>query len=174
MESVPNLATRVTAEAARRDRDSIRAILRIALAAVAVAELFIAIPDLFLGHSPGEQQNHAHITRHLGAFVCAYAVGLLVVALRPAKARAFVPMTVALALAMLGGAVADVRRGEALALKEVQHGLEILGMVLVWLLASRPLWARSPKATSAGADPFASNIDPDGPQITLIHPSPDL
>ena len=174
MESLPNLATRVTVEAARRDRGSVKAILRIALAAVAVAELFIAIPDLFLGHSPGEQQHHAHITRHLGAFFCAYAVGLLVVALRPAKARAFVPMTVALALAMLGGAIADVHRGDALALKEAQHGLEILGMVLVWLLAARPIWARTETKGNTQSGPVPPVLDQDRPRIVRVQPSPDL
>ena len=145
-----DLADRVTAAAARHDRDGVRSALRIGLVVVALGELTFAVPDLLLGHGfahPG----HNHLVRHAAAFSIAYAIGLLFVAHRPARARAFVPLTVALAAAMVFGAFGDVATGGIAGVYWVQHLLEILGMALIWILASRPLWAR-PDAAAPSTD----------------------
>lgn len=147
-----DLAARVTAAAARRDRDAVRGALRIGLVLVAVAELVIAVPGLILGHGLGHPDPD-HIVRHASAFAIAYAIGLLFIAHRPARARAFVPLTIALAVAVVVGTAGDVIADGVEAAYEFQHLLELAGMALVWILASRPLWARptamSP-ATGAG------------------------
>lgn len=145
-----DLAGRVTAAAARRDRDGVRSALRVGLVVVALGELTFAVPDLLLGHGFAHP-DHNHLVRHAAAFSIAYAIGLLFVAHRPARARAFVPLTVALAAAMVFGAFGDITTGGVAGVYWVQHVLEILGMVLIWILASRPLWAR-PDAASPNAD----------------------
>lgn len=147
--AAPDLAARVTAVAGRRDRDSVRTVLQAGLVVIALAELAFAVPDLLLGHGLAHPE-HAHIVRHVGAFSIAYAIGLLWVAHRPARARAFLPFTIALAGAMMVGALADLVVGDVPAVYETQHLLEVTGMVIVWVLASRPTWSRpSDPATSA-------------------------
>lgn len=160
----PNdLAKRVTAAAARRDRDAVRTALRLGLVGVALGELTFAVPDLLLGHSLGHP-DHEHIVRHAAAFSIAYAIGLLFVAHRPARARAFVPLTVALAAAMALGTVVDVAAGHVAGIYEAQHLLELAGMVLIWILASRPLWARPQAGT---ATPATTDGSPDAEVLRL-------
>ena len=133
-----DVSKRIVAMAGNIDRSGVWWGLQAALFLIAVAELVLAIPDL-LGH-PSGVVGDIHLARHLGAFQSAYAVGLIVVALRPAKARAYVPVTAALAAAMIGSTIADIVQGAAPAISEVQHSLEISGMLLVWLLATRRGW----------------------------------
>ncbi|MGQ0743752.1 MAG: hypothetical protein ACT4OS_05350 [Acidimicrobiales bacterium] len=125
------LAQRVAREAGSIDRaGTVRwQFLRLALAVVAVTEGVLAAEDL-LG-------SGGHGARHLGAFALSYSVGLAAVAARPARARAFTHLTATLAAAMAVAAIADAARGEARLLAEVQHVVEIAGLVLVLLLASR-------------------------------------
>lgn len=150
-----DLAARVRAAAGRRDRDSVRTALQFGLIVVALGELTFAVPDLLLGHGIGHP-DHAHLVRHTGAFGIAYAIGLLWVAHRPARARAFLPYTIALAAAMAIGAFADLMVGDVPAVYETQHVLEALGMVLVWILAARPTWSRSSDARATGDSPELS------------------
>jgi predicted anti-sigma-YlaC factor YlaD len=134
----PALASRVVAAAAGVDRAGVWWVLRAALGAVALAYLAVSVPELLVADDP----HHGHLARHLGAFELAYGVALCSVVVRPALARAMVPFTAALALAMAGVAVTDVARGEVPALAELTHLLEVAGLVLVWLLATRRGWPR--------------------------------
>lgn len=160
----------MTAAAGRRDRGSVRTVLQAGLVAIALLELTFAVPDLLLGHGFGHP-SHAHLVRHAGAFSIAYAVGLLWVAHRPARARAFLPFTIALAAAMVVGAVADLMVGDVPAVYEAQHLLEIVGMVLVWVLAARPTWSRRSVTASitstdvhdADVVPLPDRNNPSGP-----------
>jgi predicted anti-sigma-YlaC factor YlaD len=131
-----SLADRVTAVAAAEDRAGVWWVLRGLLALVAVGYLATAVPELLFASDP----HHAHLARHLGAFEAAYAVGLLFVAARPAKARAMVPLTVALAVVMGVVMLVDLLAGRAFLLNETSHVLEVAGLVLVWLLATRRGW----------------------------------
>jgi hypothetical protein len=139
-----DLAERIAAQAAIVDRGGVWWLLRAALCAVAVGYLLLAVPALLFE----DNLHHGHLAAHLGAFGVAYGVALMFVALRPATARALVPFTIALAAAMILLAVIDVARGRAPALGEFQHLLELAGLVLVWLLATRRSWA-TPAATAA-------------------------
>jgi hypothetical protein len=141
-----DLAERIAAQAATVDRGGVWWLLRAALCAVAVGYLLLAVPALLFE----DNLHHGHLAAHLGAFGVAYGVALLFVALRPATARALVPFTIALAAAMFLLAVIDVARGRAPALGEFQHRLELAGLVLVWLLATRRSWA-APATTTSGA-----------------------
>jgi hypothetical protein len=63
------------------------------------------------------------------------------------------PITAALAFTMLVSAVVDVVRGATPLLEESIHVLEVLGFVLVWLLAGRPgtprWFRRAPRSVSS-------------------------
>ena len=133
-----DLAGRIVAIAGGVDRGGVWWGMRAALFVVAVGELGLAVPDL-VARASGVTGD-VHMQRHLGAFQIAYAVGLVVVALRPAKARALVPLTAALAVAMVGAAIADTLQGVTPAIGEAQHTLEIAGLFLVWMLAARRGW----------------------------------
>lgn len=160
-----DISDRVLAEVGRIDRAEVWTTFRMALFAVAAGELLLALPDL-LGRAP---QGDVHLARHLGAFQVAYAIGLIVVAVRPAKARAMVPQTLALAAAMIGAAIADIGSGVAPAIAETQHLLEIAGLLLVWFLATRRGWPRRTRALQSprpAAD--ASTSRPTGPTLVAV------
>ena len=94
---VPDLSRRIAKLNAVADRASRWGIARALLAVAAVQIMVFAVPALVLGDESGATPHDA---RHLGAFSVAYAVGLLVVVVRPARARTMQPVA-----AVLGGAL---------------------------------------------------------------------
>ena len=70
------------------------------------------------------------------AFGIAYGVGLLVIAVRPARARTMLPVAAVLAATLTLTAVIDVATGDVPAIAEADHLPEVISVVLVWLLAS--------------------------------------
>lgn len=105
---------------------------RYALLAVAVTQLLMALPEL-VGHS--NLGDGVHVARHLGAWDIAFAVGLLVVAWQPDRARGLLPMAAALVGVMVVAAGLDLAGGSVGALGESTHLLELAGLGLVWWLA---------------------------------------
>jgi predicted anti-sigma-YlaC factor YlaD len=142
--SMPDLSRRVAKSAAVADRARRWSIARGLLSLVAIEIIVLSVPELVLGRGGGGAE---HASRHLGAFSVAYAVGLLVVAVRPARARSILPVAMVLALALSITAVVDVVDGRVPLLGEAVHLPEVVSVLLVWLLA-RPL--PSPEATRAG------------------------
>jgi predicted anti-sigma-YlaC factor YlaD len=128
----PDLARHVVKAARLADRTSVWWVLRLGLGIVAVQVLVLSVPALLLGHSAGSDE---HAARHLGSFAIAYAIGLLVVALRPAKARGMLPLAAALAGCLAITAVIDIGQARTPAVAEFHHIPEVVGLVLVWLLA---------------------------------------
>ena len=94
--------------------------------------LVFSLPELVLGEN---QDASEHSARHLGAFTVAYAVGLLVVVVRPARARTMLPVAAVLAGALLVTAIADLGNGRVPLVDEAQHLPEFVSVVLVWLIA---------------------------------------
>ncbi len=131
-ESTSELPRQVARIAAIADRAATWSIVRALLAVVAVDILVFSLPALVLGD---EQETSAHAARHLGAFTVAYAVGLLVVVVRPARARTMLPVAAVLAGALLVTAVVDLANGRVPLVDEAQHLPEVLSVVLVWLVA---------------------------------------
>lgn len=129
---MPDLSRRVSKLNAIADRASRWGVVRALLAVVAVEVIAFAIPGLVLG----EGDASAHEARHLGAFSVAYGVSLLVVVLRPARARTVLPVAGFLAAALLITAAIDLANGSVPFDGEVTHLPEILSVVLVWLLAA--------------------------------------
>jgi predicted anti-sigma-YlaC factor YlaD len=129
---VPDLSHRAGRAVAASDRAGHWGIVRALLVVVAVEIIAFSLPALVLGD---EHDTAAHAARHLGAFTAAYGVGLLVVAIRPARARTMLPVTVVLAGALFVTAVVDMVNGRVPLVGEAQHLPELLSVVLVWLLA---------------------------------------
>ncbi|MEY4338584.1 MAG: hypothetical protein RLZ14_434 [Actinomycetota bacterium] len=129
---MPDLSGPITRLAAAADRAAALSIPRVLLGVVSIEVLLLALRSLVLGSS---DDAFAHAARHLGAFSFAYGVGLLVVVLRPARARAMLPVAAVLAGALAITAVIDMANGTVPFLGEVIHLPELLSVVLIWLLA---------------------------------------
>jgi predicted anti-sigma-YlaC factor YlaD len=127
----------IAAAAARRWGDAQvllrRQVLRIIVAAAAVAQLALALPTLIgvlLGSEVGP-----HSGRETASFDIAFAVGFLAVAYRPTWARAFLPVAVVLTacLAMTSGV--DVIRGVVGLRHELWHVVTLVQAGLLWALS---------------------------------------
>lgn len=102
---------------------------------LALVQLAAGAPPLVLGQDPG---TSAHLARHIGSFDVAIAVGLLLVAWRPARARAMLPVVAALAACVMGTALLDLADGATRLDREVAHVPEPLAVAFVWALAGTP------------------------------------
>lgn len=103
---------------------------RYGLLVVALAQVVLAVPELVYA-SGGD----VHGARHLGGWDLAFAVGLLVVAWQPERARGLLPMAAALAGVMVLTATLDVIDGNTGAMAESTHLLEVVGLVLLWMVS---------------------------------------
>lgn len=130
---VPDLTAAVMAANPGAVRDPQREAARWSLVVLAVAQLAIAVPALLTGTTG----RAAHTTRELGSWSAALAVGLLVAAWQPARARGMLPFGLVLAGVLILGAVVDVLTGAAAGAGESIHLLEIAGIAILWLLAKR-------------------------------------
>ena len=84
----------------------------------------------------GRTDTGVHATRHLGAFSVAYGVGLLVDAVRPARARTMLPVAAVLSGALLVTAIVDLLQGRVPLLGEATHLPEMISVLLIWMLAN--------------------------------------
>ncbi len=132
-EPVPDLVAAVMATNPQVVPDPRREAARWSLVLVAVAQLAVALPSLLTG-SGGDA---VHTTRELGSWSAALAVGLLVAAWQPARARGMLPLGLALAGVLTLGGVVDVVTGATAGAGETVHLLEVAGIALLWLLARR-------------------------------------
>jgi predicted anti-sigma-YlaC factor YlaD len=138
-EPVPNVVGAVTSRA-RPARLGRGGWIRPALAWVAVVVFAESVPALVLGHATGAD---VHMSRHLGAFGVALAIGFAYAAWKPHRAFGLLPFTAALVATMLAGAAFDLLDGGRSALAESVHLAELVGLVLLWVLSGAPGWRRS-------------------------------
>lgn len=129
---MPDLSGRVVKLNRLADRASRWGVLRAMLAVAALEVIIFSLRALVLGQ---EEDSSVHAARHLGAFTVAYGVGLLVVAVRPARARAMLPVAAVLAGALAITALIDMVNGEVPLIAEASHLPELISVILVWLLA---------------------------------------
>jgi predicted anti-sigma-YlaC factor YlaD len=145
--AMPDLSKSISKLNAAADRAAHWSILRIVLAVVAVQVIVFAIPALVLGK---EQNIAAHSARHLGAFEVSYGVALLVVVVRPARARSILPVALVLAGAQVITAVVDLATGRIPLVGEARHLPQIISVFLIWLLAVPSKRRSRVKVTPAG------------------------
>ncbi len=155
--AVPDLSRDVVRGTARDDRRRSAPVIRWLLALVAVQIIVLAVPD-FLADQPD-----SHSLRHLGAFSLAYAVGLLVVVARPARARTMLNVAVVLVAALAATTVFDVAQGRVPLLNETVHLLELASAVFLWVLArpERPDAPRPPGSRPPTGDQVGLRVVPD-------------
>jgi len=130
--SMPDLSRRVAKRNAIADRAASWSLARALLAVVALEVIGFSLKTLIVGDS---NSASAHTARHLGAFSFAYGIGLLVVVVRPARARAILPVATVLAAALVVTAAIDVAQGHIPFVNETTHLPELISVVLIWLLA---------------------------------------
>lgn len=133
-EDMPDLVATVTARV-RPARLGRGGWLRPALAWVALVMFVQSVPALVLGDLGGTDTHHA---RHLGAFGVALAIGFAYAAWRPHRAFGMLPFTAALVGTMLVALVADVVGSGRSAVSEIVHVTELVGLVLLWMIAGSP------------------------------------
>jgi predicted anti-sigma-YlaC factor YlaD len=138
VEPIPDLTARVL-DRARPPRLGRGGWLRPALAWVALVIAAQSVQPLVLGDAAGAT---THIARHLGAFGLALSFGMAYSAWRPHRAFGMLPFAVALVGTTLLSAVLDVTDQVRTPLAEAVHLTELLGLVLLWMIAGSPGWER--------------------------------
>ena len=120
-------------------------LVRLALFAVGTVQLLLSLDQLL-----HESSFASHLTRDLGGWDLAFAIGLLVCAVHPWRARGMLPMVVALVGVITITLVVDVRRDAVGLVTELPHLAEYTGLVLLWLLAR--MWPRRSGSLPDGDD----------------------
>lgn len=123
----------VQADSARRAGARRRLLpVQVALAAVAAAQLAVAVPSLLLGHDGFAPEHVAH---ELGAFTVALAVGFASAAYRPRLATGMVPIVGIVAGLLVVTAWLDAALDNTTISSEWPHLLEVAGFLLLLRLA---------------------------------------
>lgn len=148
-------ATRSRLES-RADAYARRQILRVAVAVAAAVQFALAVPMLvgvFLGTEMG-----THAGREMASFDAAVAVGFLLAAWRPSRARAYMPVAIVLSGCLAVTSGVDVIRGVTALPHEVGHLVTLVQAGLLWALsrADRSLGGRRPKPGAIDAPRWAS------------------
>ncbi|MGH3850899.1 MAG: zf-HC2 domain-containing protein, partial [Pseudonocardiaceae bacterium] len=141
---IPDLTDRILAnlpqtKPAAVDRWSLP--VRWALGAVAVAQIVLTLLPLLFGAHRG---TTVHVSHELGTWNIALAVGMLFVAVRPARAWGMLPLVAILVGFLLVISGVDIILGNAMHGRETFHALELAGLSLLRVLAGRPLTRRAP------------------------------
>ena len=126
----------IRADSARLGRG---AWVRPALAWCGVVVAVQAVPPLLFADLDGAA---THIARHVGASASALAIGFLFAAWRPHRAAGMLPFVAALLATTIVAAMLDTVSGERSALAESVHVAELVGLVLLWMVAGSPGWER--------------------------------
>lgn len=114
--------------------------LRPALAWCGVVIAFQSLQPLILGEVDGVS---SHVARHIGAGGVALAIGLLFAAWKPQRAFGLLPLVGALTVTTLVATVLDTIVGQRSPMAESVHLAELVGMLLLWLVAGSPGWERA-------------------------------
>lgn len=158
---LPDLSRQVVQRTAAADRSSAAWMARWLLALVAVQIVVLAITELLASG------DTAHASRHLGAFGLAYAAGLAVVVVRPARARTMLQVAVVLAAAMIVTAVVDIAQGRVPLVSETIHIPELFSLLFLWLLARPP---REPAPSDDHGAPDDLGVRASEPSGATVHP----
>jgi predicted anti-sigma-YlaC factor YlaD len=125
-EPVPDLTAEILRATPLPDAPAAGAPLRLALVAIAIVQVMVSLPSLFVA------SEHS---QHLSAFDLALAVGFLWVAARgPRTLSGFLPIGTALVLLCVGLTFSDALNGSAESVRVVTHSVAVLGIIAAWLL----------------------------------------
>lgn len=157
-DDVPDLTETILARVGGEARDTAldrrarrMAVLRVGLFAVAAGQWASGLAVTF---APGSTGVALHGSHELGAFNLALAVAFGAAAWRPSRARAHLPLLVALVGGLTVLTAFDLAVGHATLLTEAAHLLLVAGLVLTAVLArGDPAPGSPPAARNAGASP---------------------
>lgn len=113
--------------------------LRWGLVAVASVQLVLAVITMLFGTNG----MSGHLTREVGSFDLALAVGFLYAAWRPTRAYGMLPIVGALVACLAITTAVDLTDGRAGAGAEAAHLLDLVGLAFLWLVT------RTPRPTSS-------------------------
>lgn len=123
----------VSAQVVRRSRSLdgmwTLSLARVVLAICALWVVASSVSDL-LGIGVGD----VHDARHLGAFTLAYGAALVVVVIRPSRARTVLPVAIVVSCALAITATIDVAEGHVPLVHEAIHAPELVSVAAVWAL----------------------------------------
>jgi len=114
-----------------RDRSIVP--LQVLLFVFALLEVWQGVSNIIW---PGDNGD-SHTYSHLGSYSLAYASVLLVIACRPARARAFLILVSVAALGFLITSILDISRGNAELAGEIHHLTKLIAPFVVWIIAIR-------------------------------------
>ena len=109
--------------------------LRWGLVAVAGVQLVLAVSTMLFGTNG----MTGHLTREVGSFDLALAVGFLFAAWRPTRAYGMLPVVGALVACLAITTAVDLTEGRAGAGAEAAHLLDLIGLAFLWLVTKAPL-----------------------------------
>ncbi|MFM8563240.1 MAG: hypothetical protein ACKOCE_05015 [Acidimicrobiia bacterium] len=101
------------------------------LATCALEIMVFSVPDMM-----GNGSVKAHDARHLGSFSIAFGMMLMIVVVRPTRARMMLPVAGVLVVALTNSASVDLFNGQVPLLGEARHLPEVIGVVVLWILAA--------------------------------------
>jgi predicted anti-sigma-YlaC factor YlaD len=111
-----------------------RHVLRIAVAVAAAVQLALAVPALVSAFASGGAGVGLHASREMASFDVAVAVGFLLAAARPARARTFLPVALVLAGCLAATSGMDLARGATTLAHETGHLVALAQAGLLWAL----------------------------------------
>lgn len=126
-------AVRAADNAARAKALARARVLRWAVGIAAIAQLVLAVPAL-LAATGFTDLPAVHASREMASFDIAVAVGFLLAAIRPERARAFVPVACVLALCLAVTSGIDMAAGATALADETGHIVAAVQAVLLWAL----------------------------------------
>lgn len=105
-------------------------VARAVLAICALEVMVFSVPDMM-----GNGSVTAHDARHLGSFSIAFGMMLMIVVVRPTRARMMLPVAGVLAVALTISASVDLFNGQVPLLGEARHLPEVISVGVLWILA---------------------------------------
>jgi predicted anti-sigma-YlaC factor YlaD len=108
------------------------AVTRLALVVIAVAQIAMTVPALILG---SDREAPLHVAHEMGSFGMALAVGFLIVAWQPIRARGMHMLVGVAALLLIVTAVIDLLAGRTSLSDEAPHLLVLAGWALMYRIA---------------------------------------
>lgn len=129
--------------------------VRFGLCALALFQLAVTVPVLFLGH---DREAPLHVSHEMGSWDATLAIALLLAALRPVRAAGMSALVGVAALLLCATAAIDLASGRTSVMDEAPHLLTVAG----WLLLHRLAVLESIRRPDDPARGFADGMSVDG------------
>jgi predicted anti-sigma-YlaC factor YlaD len=105
---------------------------RLGLVVIAIAQIVLTLPALIFG---ADREAPLHVAHEMGSFGMALAIGFLIVAWQPTRARGMHTLVGAAAVLLLVTAVIDLIAGRTSLSDEAPHLLVLAGWMLMYRVA---------------------------------------